>query len=313
MAAPSVRTWLEAARLRTLPLALACIALGSLLAADAGYFNPLILALAMLTTLLYQVLSNYANDYYDWKSGADACRTTHQNGEARSVASGKIAPETMWSAVKAVGLLAALAGGSLVFLAFTGTLRWVFLGLHGLALWSAVNYVGGQATYGYRGWGDFFVVFFFGLVGVEGSFMVQTGQFSPWILLPGLSIGLLATGVLNLNNLRDIETDRAAGKITVAARLGTRGARWYQTVLVVGGVAAAVFFVVRGLPTCSRSYLFLAVTPLFFESVVQTWKAQSRAEWDRLLKPLALATFFFALALGVGLLIDSDACSKPLF
>ena len=311
MAAPL--EWIRAARLRTLPLALACIALGTALAADAGFFDLKRLALAVLTTLLYQVLSNYANDYYDWKKGTDAHRTHEQAGELRAVASGRIAPEQMLLAVRLLAVLALLAGGLLVWTSFDGSLRWVFFALHGAAVWSAVNYVGGAATYGYRGWGDFFVLFFFGLVGVEGSFMVQTGQFSPWILLPGLSVGLLATGVLNLNNLRDLETDRAAGKITVAARLGARGARWYQTFLVVGAVASTLFFVLRGLPTCSRSYLFLAVVPLLYESVAATWKAQDRAALDKLLKPLALATFLFALALGIGLLLDTDACSKPLF
>lgn len=310
---PGFRIWLEAARLRTLPLALACIVLGTLLAADAGYFNPWTLALAVLTTLLYQVLSNYANDYYDWKNGADAQRTHASSGELRAVASGKIAPEAMQRAVGVVALLASISGVGLVVSAFEGSLLWIFGALHAAAVWSAINYVGGQATYGYRGWGDAFVVFFFGLVGVEGSFMLQTGQFSPWILLPGLSVGLLAAGVLNLNNLRDIDTDRAAGKMTLAGRLGARGARWYQTGLILTGVLASVYFVLRGLPTCSRSYLFLAVLPLLYDSVAQTWKAKTRPELDRLLKPLALATLLFAVLLGVGLLIDSDSCSKPLF
>ena len=313
MSAATLWVWLSAARLRTLPLSLACIVLGTFLAADAGFFRLDLAILTVLTTVSYQILSNFSNDYFDFQKGSDAHRTTVHTGEMRSVASGAISPSAMRKAVWSAAGVASILGFLLVYMAFEGAIRWVFLGLHFLALWSALQYVGGKVAYGYRGWGDFFVVFFFGWVGVEGSFMVQTGSFSPWVLLPGLSVGLLAAGVLNLNNIRDRETDPLTGKITIAVRLGLPAARWYQTALVSTAVLLSVFFVLRGVPTCSRSFLFLATLPLLYDSVRHTWKASSRAEWDALLKPLALATLLFAFLLGFGLYIDADSCSKPLF
>jgi 1,4-dihydroxy-2-naphthoate octaprenyltransferase len=182
------------------------------------------------------------------------------------------------------------------------------------AILSARGYTLGRFAYGYRGLGDLFVLFFFGPVGVAGSFFLQTQSWDWLMLLPGLSVGLFAAGVLNLNNMRDIETDRAAGKKTLAGQMGLAMAKLYQLLLLFQGWLAATLFVFMQAPvTCSRSFLFAATLPLMAETAWKGWKARSPAEFDKLVKPLALQTVLFALLMGIGLLIDANECSKPLF
>jgi len=307
--------WIGALRPRTLPLALATIVLGTLLAADRGFFDATLLVLTALTATAYQILSNLSNDLGDGLRGADDRRA--EGAEQRAVASGLITASSMR---RAVGI------GTLVALLLTAATSW--LGTRGLspaffilfmllglaAILSARGYTLGRFAYGYRGLGDLFVLFFFGPVGVAGSFFLQTQSWDWLMLLPGLSVGLFAAGVLNLNNMRDIETDRAAGKKTLAGQMGLAMAKFYQLLLISQGWAAATLFVFVQAPvTCSRSFLFAATLPLMAETAWKGWKARSPAEFDKLLKPLALQTVLFALLMGVGLLIDANECSKPLF
>jgi len=307
--------WIGALRPRTLPLALATIVLGTLLAADRGFFDATLLVLTALTATAYQILSNLSNDLGDGLRGADDRRA--EGAEQRAVASGLITASSMR---RAVGI------GTLVALLLTAATSW--LGTRGLspaffilfmllglaAILSARGYTLGRFAYGYRGLGDLFVLFFFGPVGVAGSFFLQTQSWDWLMLLPGLSVGLFAAGVLNLNNMRDIETDRAAGKKTLAGQMGLAMAKFYQLLLISQGWLAATLFVFMQAPvTCSRSFLFAATLPLMAETAWKGWKARSPAEFDKLLKPLALQTVLFALLMGVGLLIDANECSKPLF
>jgi len=307
--------WIGALRPRTLPLALATIVLGTLLAADRGFFDATLLVLTALTATAYQILSNLSNDLGDGLRGADDRRA--EGAEQRAVASGLITASSMR---RAVGI------GTLVALLLTAATSW--MGTRGLspaffilfmllglaAILSARGYTLGRFAYGYRGLGDLFVLFFFGPVGVAGSFFLQTQSWDWLMLLPGLSVGLFAAGVLNLNNMRDIETDRAAGKKTLAGQMGLAMAKFYQLLLISQGWLAATLFVFMQAPvTCSRSFLFAATLPLMAETAWKGWKARSPAEFDKLLKPLALQTVLFALLMGVGLLIDANECSKPLF
>ena len=270
----------------------------------------------VLTAASYQLLSNLANDLGDYRTGADQHRQGLDGIEARAVASGLIREASMHRAVQVLTFM------SLVFTALTawwGTrdVGWVYtaifaaLGL--LATAAARGYTLGWA-YGYKGFGDLFVILFFGPVGVAGSFFLQTQSWDPLILLPGLSVGFMAAAVLNLNNLRDIETDQAAGKRTLAMRMGRPMAKLYQTILVLEAyVATTVFIVLQADVTCSRSFLYAATLPLFAEGLYKTWKAKTPDDFDRQLKPTALQTVLFALLLGVGLLIDANQCGKPLF
>jgi 1,4-dihydroxy-2-naphthoate octaprenyltransferase len=310
-----MKAWVGALRPRTLPLAWATIVLGTLLAADRGYFDGLLLGLTLATATAYQILSNLANDLGDSLKGADQHRAA--DAEQRAVASGAISAEAMrravqWVTVLAVVLTVATSWWGTRGIPFGYLIAYV--GLGAAAVWSARGYTLGRASYGYRGLGDLFVVVFFGPVGVAGSYFLQTQTWDSLMLLPGLAVGLFAAGVLNLNNLRDLETDRAAGKRTVAGRMGLNMAKLYQLILLFQGWLAAILFVLLQAPvTCSRSFLFAATLPLMIETAVKSWNAVTPAQFDKLLKPLALQTVLFALLLGFGLLIDANACSNPLF
>ena len=307
--------WIGALRPRTLPLALATIVLGTLLAADRGFFDATLLVLTALTATAYQILSNLSNDLGDGLRGADDRRA--EGAEQRAVASGLITASSMRRAVSIATLVALLLTAATSWLGTRGLssaffILFMLLGI--AAILSARGYTLGRFAYGYRGLGDLFVLFFFGPVGVAGSFFLQTQSWDWLMLLPGLSVGLFAAGVLNLNNMRDIETDRAAGKKTLAGQMGLAMAKFYQLLLISQAWAAATLFVFVQAPvTCSRSFLFAATLPLMAETAWKGWKARSPAEFDKLLKPLALQTVLFALLMGVGLLIDANECSKPLF
>ena len=307
--------WIGAMRPRTLPLALATILLGTLLAADRGFFDATLLVLTALTATAYQILSNLSNDLGDALRGADDRRA--EGAEKRAVASGLITASSMRRAVGIATLVALLLTAATSWLGTRGLspsffILFILLGLAAIA--SARGYTLGRFAYGYRGLGDLFVLFFFGPVGVAGSFFMQTQSWDWLMLLPGLSVGLFAAGVLNLNNMRDIETDRAAGKNTLAGKMGLSMARLYQLLLLFQGWLAATLFVLVQAPvTCSRSFLFAATLPLMAETAWKGWKAKTPAEFDKLLKPLALQTVLFALLMGIGLLIDANECSKPLF
>ena len=307
--------WIGAMRPRTLPLALATILLGTLLAADRGFFDATLLVLTALTATAYQILSNLSNDLGDALRGADDRRA--EGAEKRAVASGLITASSMRRAVGIATLVALLLTAATSWLGTRGRspsffILFILLGLAAIA--SARGYTLGRFAYGYRGLGDLFVLFFFGPVGVAGSFFLQTQSWDWLMLLPGLSVGLFAAGVLNLNNMRDIETDRAAGKNTLAGKMGLSMARLYQLLLLFQGWLAATLFVLVQAPvTCSRSFLFAATLPLMAETAWKGWKAKTPVEFDKLLKPLALQTVLFALLMGIGLLIDANECSKPLF
>ena len=307
--------WIGAMRPRTLPLALATIVLGTLLAADRGFFDATLLVLTALTATAYQILSNLSNDLGDALRGADDRRA--EGAEKRAVASGLLTASSMRRAVGIATLVALLLTAATSWLGTRGLspaffILFVLLGIAAIA--SARGYTLGRFAYGYRGLGDLFVLFFFGPVGVAGSFFMQTQSWDWLMLLPGLSVGLFAAGELNLNNMRDIETDRAAGKNTLAGKMGLSMARLYQLLLLFQGWLAATLFVLVQAPvTCSRSFLFAATLPLMAETAWKGWKAKTPAEFDKLLKPLALQTVLFALLMGIGLLIDANECSKPLF
>ena len=307
--------WIGALRPRTLPLALATIVLGTLLAADRGFFDATLLVLTALTATAYQILSNLSNDLGDGLRGADDRRA--EGAEQRAVASGLITASSMRRAVSIATLVSLLLTAATSWMGTRGlspAFFILFMLLGFAAILSARGYTLGRFAYGYRGLGDLFVLFFFGPVGVAGSFFLQTQSWDWLMLLPGLSVGLFAAGVLNLNNMRDIETDRAAGKNTLAGKMGLSMAKLYQLLLLFQGwLAATLFIFVQAPVTCSRSFLFAATLPLMAETAWKGWKAHSPAEFDKLLKPLALQTVLFALLMGIGLLIDANECSKPLF
>jgi 1,4-dihydroxy-2-naphthoate octaprenyltransferase len=294
--------WISALRPRTLPLALASILTGGFLAKANGQFNGAVVALAALTTILLQILSNLANDYGDSQNGADS---VHRQGPQRAVQSGAITPAEMKRAMWAFGL-AALASGIallLVALGFAGV--WVLLAFFVLglsAIWAAVNYTAGSNPYGYAGLGDISVFLFFGIVGVCGTYFLQTQTLPLAVLLPAAALGCFATAVLNVNNIRDIVSDKLAGKITVPVRLGPQHARRYHWLLLLLGVGAATVYVALTYHS-PWQWLFLLSLPLFLFNGRQVWARQESMKIDPLLKQMAMSTLAFTLLFGLGQII----------
>lgn len=295
------QAWLLAARPRTLPLACASILLGSGLAAKAGVFNSAVLLLALLTAVALQVLSNLANDYGDAASGAD---DEQRIGPARAVSSGLLSPETMRQGMMVTAAVAMLFGLLLLFAAFGN--QWgqifTFILLGAAALLAAVTYtVGlGGTPYGYRGLGDIAVFMFFGLLGVLGTYYLHVQQLSWLPFLPAAACGLLATAVLNVNNVRDIESDARNGKITLAVRLGrTNAINYHWSLLGLALLLTLVYLVLQPVPLLGWSCL-LVVKPL--TDAARTLSNTRDGEiLTSMLKKTALSTLLYSVLLSVSL------------
>ncbi|MBT5902923.1 MAG: 1,4-dihydroxy-2-naphthoate polyprenyltransferase [Opitutaceae bacterium] len=263
----SVAHWIEACRPRTLPAAIAPVLVASALAAHDGRFGLVASLLCLSFALLIQIGTNLANDYFDFKKGAD---TAERVGPRRAVAAGLIAPEVMRRAMITVFVAAFLVG--LGLLPFGG---WPLL-LIGLAsIFCGVVYTGGPYPLAYHGWGDVFVFVFFGLVAVGATYFVQAGGVSDNAWWLGALIGALSTNILVVNNYRDIETDRKADKRTLAVRFGSTFAEWqFVAAHVVGVVALTVLW--RGGLWGTVSWAILSLVALI-EGVRQTLELR-RAE-----------------------------------
>ena len=291
--------WISAFRPRTLPLALASILTAGFLARAAGQLNGPVVALAALTTVLLQILSNLANDYGDSQNGADS---VHRQGPQRAVQSGAISPAQMLRAMWICGLLALGSGLALLWVALGAAglgLALGFLALGLAAIWAAVNYTAGSRPYGYAGLGDLSVFVFFGLVGVCGTYFLQTQTLPLAVLLPAAALGCFATAVLNVNNIRDIDSDVLAGKITIPVRLGAVRARRYHGLLLLLGLGCAVLFVALSYRS-PWQWLFVAAVPLLLFNGYQVWRRQEPLQIDPLLKQMALSTLVFTLLFGLG-------------
>ena len=288
-------------RLRTLPLALSSIAMGTFLAAAAGKFNLVIFLLCILTTILLQVLSNLANDYGDSIHGAD-----HEErlGPERTVQSGQISPGNMRMAIGLSALLSLLSGIALLVYSLDVMAGgfFVFLGLGLAAILAALGYTLGKKPYGYQGLGDLFVLIFFGLIGVSGTYFLFTGTFNFFVLLPALSSGFMATAVLNINNIRDIDSDIKAGKKSIPVRLGRDRAVIYHWFLLGGALLSASFYIVV-IHHNPWQFAFLITLPLFIMNGMSIKRADNPVEIDPYLKKMALTSLIFTMIFGICLLI----------
>lgn len=296
--------WLLAARPRTLLLASAGVLLGTLLAAADGRAAWGVAALTLLTATALQVLSNLANDYGDSLHGADSGARL---GPARAVQSGLITLGSMRRAVLTLTVLTAASGLALIWLALGARSPLWALGfalLGGAAIWAAIAYTATARPYGYAGLGDLLVLIFFGPVAVLGSYLLQAQTLRPSLWLPALSAGLLATAVLNVNNLRDLASDRAAGKRSVPVRLGPRWGRLYHLLLLTGAVVAAAVYAALEPPAPSATspwrFLFVLALPPLAASGAAVWRRRDPRALDPLLKQTALSALAFALLLGLG-------------
>ena len=286
-----MKHWIQAARLRTLPLSVSGIIVGSAYAHYQGYSDWSIVVLALLTTLGLQVLSNYANDYGDGVKGTDVNRI----GEKRLVAAGVITAEQMKKAVIITAVLTFIIALLLIYVAFGKenfalSLIFILLGIGSIG--AAIKYTVGKSAYGYSGFGDVFVFIFFGLVSVIGSNFLFT-HFIDWkLFLPATAIGLLSVAVLNLNNMRDIENDKIAGKNTLVVKMGLENAKKYHSFLVISPfISILIFSIITDI-----SFFQMLLVFLILAKHLKTVKiAKKYEDFDPELKKVALSTFALSI------------------
>lgn len=291
----AIKSWIAAARLRTLPLAASCTLTGSALAWHDSRGSFMVLLLAMLTTFLLQVLSNFANDYGDYSHGVDNDKRV---GPKRAMQSGAITKQQMKTGLFVCASLAFISGLLLLWFSlateglFLSALILLLIGLAAIA--AAFKYTMGKNPYGYRGLGDLFVFLFFGLVGVCGTYFLHTKAWNIWAILPAMTVGLLSAAVLNLNNLRDHVNDAAMGKRTLVVILGFQGGKVYQSILVV----SAVLFTTVWMIYFNNALLeWIPLLPLVIPVILlaKLFRTQNPALLDADLKKIALSAFLFSV------------------
>jgi 1,4-dihydroxy-2-naphthoate octaprenyltransferase len=291
-----IQSWLKAFRLRTLPLSLSGIILGSFLAKKEGFWDGYIFVFALLTTLFFQILSNLANDLGDSQKGTD---NQFRVGPMRAVQSGEISMKAMKLAVAIFTFLSLVSAAILIRISAVGMTKeviWMYVLLAVLCVIAAITYTVGKKAYGYHGFGDLFVFVFFGLVSVLGSYTLYTKTFNPEIIFPAITIGLLSTAVLNLNNMRDQVNDKSSNKITLVVKLGKSKAKVYHFFLVLLAIISAVFFL-QELNTFR--YLFLIPFCILTLHLQKVNNIQEEKDFDPELKKVALTTFLIAIMYAV--------------
>lgn len=272
---------------------------------EGGTWDWRIFALALLVTLLYQVLSNYANDYGDGVKGTDAKRATE--AEARAVASGRITAKQMKNAVIVLSVLSFAATVALLYVAFIPDYMnefYIFIGLGVASILAAIGYTVGKKPYGYMGLGDIFVFIFFGLVSVCGSYFLFTKSFSWDMLLPGTAVGMMSMAVLNLNNMRDIESDKLSGKNSFALRIGFKNAMIYEMILLqLPLLLMLMFLAVNGFFQTQNYYVFIVMVLMLPLMKIrrQIMAVKNPRELDPFLKQVGIMTFMMAVLTALGL------------
>jgi len=298
-----LKVWISAARLRTLPLAVAATLMGNILALLDGVFRVEVLLLAIFTAVLFQILSNYANDYGDFKKGVD---NDKRLGPQRVMQSGTISPKTMLTAIKSLAAVSFISAVVLLWVAL-GTAHLpamlIMTLLAILAIWAAISYTATKKPYGYRGLGDLFVFLFFGIVAIMGNYFLQTLTVSLSILLPAIALGLLSTAVLNLNNMRDHDNDKANKKRTLVVLMGPKKALFYHFMLVTTALVALLAFMFNRSDN-HWCYLFLLSYPIFFIHLIIVGKKPFPKVFNGQLKVVSLATLFLVLLLTVSTLFN---------
>ncbi len=297
-----MKNWIEAFRLRTLMLSLACILMGVFLAKMSHVdINILSITFTFLTALFLQILSNLANDYGDSKHGADH---DGRKGPKRAVQSGKISSAKMLNGIKLFVVLSLISGMLLLYfcLPIIGNIGVISLFVLGIAaIIAAIAYTNGKKPYGYMGLGDISVFIFFGLIAVCGTYYLLVGSISSMVLLPAISCGLFSVGVLNLNNMRDIDSDLQAGKNSIPARIGFAKSKIYHYNIIVIGLLCTLVFVMfyKEMPTW-RNLSFVACYPFFLKQLFTIKNTTDKQKLDPMLKQLAISTMLFVVLFGLG-------------
>ena len=302
-----MKHWIEAARLRTLPLSVSGIIVGSMYAlanptddvlTPTEVFNWNLFTFAILTTLGLQILSNFANDYGDGIKGTD---NEDRVGPKRTIQSGVITPQAMKSAIILTSGLTLFSAIYLIYLAFEAhnlgySLFYLILGIAAIA--SAIRYTVGNSAYGYRGFGDVFVFLFFGLVSTLGVNFLYSKQLDAILILPATAIGFLSVAVLNLNNMRDEASDRKSGKNTLVVKMGIENAKKYHYFLIVGAMVLVLIFALLSHFHFDQYLFLIAYLPLV-KHLITVRKNQNNKLLDPELKKVALSTFALSVLLAL--------------
>ncbi len=296
---PQFKTYVQAARLRTLPLSVSGIIVGSFLAYADGFSNWKIVVLALLTTVGFQILSNFANDYGDGIKGTDS---DDRVGPQRALQSGAITQKQLKNTIILTTILTLAIALCLIFVSFglenpLYTFLFFILGIASIA--AAIKYTMGKNAYGYSGLGDLFVLLFFGFLSVVGSYFLFTKQLDWTIFLPSFSIGLLSIGVLHLNNMRDRESDIITEKNTMAVKLGEVKSKKYYYYLIGFSFIFALFYVNYHYHSPWQFLFVIAYIPIT-KQLIRVLKNKDSKTLDPELKNLALSTFLFAMLFGLG-------------
>jgi len=294
-----LKTWISAFRLRTLPLASATVLIGASLADLNHSIDYTITALCFTTAVALQILSNLANDYGDFSKGTDSEKRV---GNMRALQSGNITPSQMRVAIVLFVVCSLLSGITLLYMGFEGIFNFqfsIFLLIGLIAIAASIKYTIGKSAYGYSGLGDIAVFIFFGPVAIIGTFLLNTHfEFNfenDWItLLPASAVGLLCTAVLNTNNIRDIENDKASNKLTIPVKIGLTNARIYHAFLI--GVALLFFFIYSFMHNFHWVIFFQLPASMFIiKNLVDVWKTLPSEAYNKFLKELSLGILFFVV------------------
>jgi len=295
-----IKHYIQAARLRTLPLSVSGIIVGSFMAASQGVFNVSICILALLTTIGFQIISNFANDYGDGVKGTD---NKERIGPERAIQSGIISPKQMLSAIKISVVITFLVALALIYVSFGKEdliSAFIFFILGVLSVVAAIKYTMGKKAYGYSGFGDIFVFLFFGVLSVCGSYYLYANKLDYSMFLPAFSVGLLSVGVLNLNNLRDRASDIKSGKNTLVVKMGGTFGKNYHYYLLIFSFLFALLYTIIHYKSPYQLVFCIAYLPILKHFMV-VYKCDNLQLLDPELKKLALSTFLFAILFGLGL------------
>lgn len=293
-----MKHWIQAARLRTLPLSVSGIIVGSFYAMHQGLFDWRIFSLAIVTTLGLQILSNFANDYGDGVKGTD---NETRIGPERAIQSGVISIKQMKNGIILTSVLTFLVAVLLIYISFGKenflyTLLFLVLGITSIA--AALKYTIGNSAYGYRGLGDVFVFLFFGLLSVLGSYFLYAKQLDWVLMLPACAVGLLSAGVLNLNNMRDELSDRASNKNTLVVKIGGKKAKAYHFVIVILAMLALLIFAfLKDFRLLQYLFLIGFIPVLLHLKRIASY--QNPKQYDPELKVLSLSTFLISVLLSI--------------
>lgn len=289
----SVGSWIKALRLRTLPLSLSGIVVGSVCAFNAGFWNTSVFLLALSTTVLFQILSNLANDLGDTLKGAD---NSERVGPMRSVQSGEISKKAMKRAILLLIILSMISAGALIYLGtqrLSANIMYSYVLLAASCVLAAITYTMGKHAYGYLGLGDLFVFLFFGIVSVLGVYPLFANTLDTHLIYPAITIGSMSTLVLNLNNMRDHENDEKVGKRTLVVKLGFQQAKMYHLSLVILAFASWGFHVYLQ----QKWWYLITLIPfiVLFRHILFVFKTKEPRLLDSQLKIVALNTFLLAI------------------